>query len=354
MLARSTGPFDHFQSHCLIGYKQAMNDKPHAHHSPSQPRQRSTLERVLRWVGSITAVLSLIFGIQQLVQAITENNANEREITELKQLAAVQLDSGEYAMAWDSANAALKLAATDGTLAKLFGRMDAQTKQLRVVRENVAMAWVDDMHTSGEQKFSDFVDKLLPALEQGTITAEPQRKADLLAHIGWCSFLRSRDGARIDPRRSYEQALQIDRTNPYAHAYLAHWLVWNGGTFEEANEHFAAALNTNRARETVRTLQIASYGNRQSEGDASYVATIVAMLSNHERIDPDWRHRALWHFARACGRSPNAELLADLKKRLAPTALLAAFELLQNSPGEKVSQDENQTKQITACLAAAK
>ena len=330
-----------------------MTKEQHSHRSTSSG-ERSPRQRILRWVGTITALLSLIFGAQQLVEAITDVNVRGQQITEFKQLAQLQVESGEFAMAWESVNSALKLADAAGTLAKLVGRTDSQTKELRVVRENIAMAWLDDMHTTGDQKFSDFVEKLLPALEQGAITATSQRKADLVAHIGWASFLRSRDGVPLDPRRSYEQALQVDSGNPYAHAYLAHWLVWTGGTLDEANEHFAVALNTGRVKEKVRDLQLAAYGNRQDEGDGLYVATVVEMIKSGEKVDADWRHRALWHFTRACSGSPNAELLADLKKRLAPVGLVEAYEKLRADSADKTQQDESVIKKVTGCLAAAK
>src|SRR5262245_61245726 len=118
-------------------------------------RQRSGMERVLRWVAAVTALLSLIFGIQRLVHAITEGSERVRQITELKQLTQLQVDNSEYAMAWESVNSALKLADAGGTLAKMFGGLDAQIRELRAAREDVAMTWVDDMHITGQQKFSD-------------------------------------------------------------------------------------------------------------------------------------------------------------------------------------------------------
>jgi tetratricopeptide (TPR) repeat protein len=312
-------------------------------------KQSSPMQKILKWVAAISALLSLAFAIQQIVEGITESNSNERQISELKQLAQVQQESGDYAMAWDSLDSAAKLADSGGAVAKFFGRLDAVSKQLRIAREDLAMAWLDDIHIVGGGKFSDVVNKLLPVLEQGSIAATSGRKADLIAHIGWAQFLRSRDGEATDPQRSYEQALKIDANNPYAHAYLGHWMIWKGESLEAADAHFTAALQANRAKEKVRTLQLAAYANRQSDGDVLYVVTVAQMLAAGEKVSVDSQSRARWHLARACGTGANGELLADLRKRIPPKELAALYATLRaNAPD---SYSEEAARKVSSCLA---
>lgn len=315
-------------------------------HTPAK-KERSLMERIVRWVGAISAIISFAFGVQQVVSGVSESASRERQIGELKQLAQVQKSSGDYSMAWESLESALKLAESGGKMAKLFGHLDAETIELRTAREDLAMAWLDDIHIVGGGRFSDVVDKLLPSLEQGSLGANPERKADLLAHIGWSQFLRSRDGMPTDPQRSYEEALKIDSSNPFANAYLAHWTVWKGGNLEAADAQFAKALQANREKERVRILQLAAYSNRQSDGDASFVVTVAQMLAGGEKVSADTQSRALWHLTRAC--TANNDLLAELAKKIPGKDLAALYATLRTNVPDHTNPDVVQ--KIGACLA---
>jgi tetratricopeptide (TPR) repeat protein len=153
-------------------------------------------------------------------------------------------------------------------------------------------------------------------VDQGAASASGQRRADLLAHIGWAYFLRSRDGSsNIDPRRSYEAALEIDPGNPYAHTFLGHLIAWHGGELQEAQQHFASALAANRERPFVRSMQLAALRNRGSSGDAQYVATVADMLKGGEPVESEARRYALFNIQRGCS-GHDAELLQRLRESL--------------------------------------
>jgi tetratricopeptide (TPR) repeat protein len=263
-------------------------------------RNPSVVERTLKWVGSITAVLTLVFAVQKLLQGQAESSARDREIGELMQIAARQQQSGDYALAAESLQSAAKLTESGGTVARLFGSLDAASAKLRVARQDLSMAWLDDMTVPQGQTFAGMVEPLLPILEQGVLTAEPARRADLLAHIGWGYFLRSRDGKRLDPLAQYQQAVAADALNPYAHVYWGHWLLWNGGAFTDADAHFKQALQADRTRPLVRRLQLSAYGNRGQDGEVGYVAIVADMLRNQEPIEERSRRLALWNIQRAC------------------------------------------------------
>ena len=310
--------------------------------------QKSWLDRWQKWVVAITALLSLIFALQKLTQTISENNARTRQIAELTQIAQRQQAAGDYAAAWESDGSAIKLAESGGTLAKMIGRLDAQTASLRTAREDVAMAWLDDIHKPSDQKFSDIVDKLQPALEQGAVNATPQRQADLLAHIGWGYFLRGRDGVSApDPQAQYEQAIRLDAGNPYAHAYFGHWMLWHGGDMSAAAAHFATALKAGRAKALVRGLQLAAYQSRQS--DVPFVATVGEMLRSGEEVRPDSRSLALWHITRACAAGTSGELRAALKRSIPDADLLSEYRTLRTSSPRDIGDDA--AAKVEACLA---
>jgi hypothetical protein len=311
--------------------------------------QKSWLDRGQKWIVAVTAVLSLIFAVQKLAQTISENNARKRQIAELTQIAQRQQAAGDYAAAWESVGSALKLADSGGTLAKMIGHLDAETAALRAAREDIAMAWLDDVHKPADQKFSDIVDKLQPALEQGAVNATPQRQADLLAHVGWGYFLRGRDGVSApDPQAQYEQAIKLDGGNPYAHAYLGHWMLWSGADVSAAEQHFVTALKAGRAKKLVRKLQLAAYRNRQSEGDVPFVVTVGEMLRNGEEVPPDSQSLAMWHISRACADGASGELRAAFRRSLSDADLLSEYRKLQTSS----HHDSNETAaKVEACLS---
>ena len=161
-------------------------------------------------------------------------------------LGATAVRAGNYAAAWKT---------YDDALTRNPGDQAA-----RVAREDVAMRWLEDIRVTGENaKFSDIVDKVWPALSEGAETAQGARAADLVAHMGWGDFLRSRDGVGgLDPTAYYRRALELDPTNPYAHAMWGHWILWQRGSLTEAQTHFGNAIMSGRAREFVRNLQLSS------------------------------------------------------------------------------------------------
>jgi len=287
---------------------------------------------MLKWVGAITAVLSLIFAIQQLMQGVAEIRDRERHAAELTDTGRRQQEAGDYESAWDSFDAALQAAESGGMLTKVVGRLDAQTLSLRRAREDLAMQWLENARTTGTQTFSDLVAKLLPPLDQGAGAAQPVRKADLLAHIGWAYFLRSRDGhSDIDPEPQYRQALAADTANPYAHAYLGHWLLWSKHDLKAAQEQFAAGVAAGRRTPYVRSIQLAALRNMGSDGDGEYVAAVSEMYSRHEPVSGDMQREALSDYLRACRLASDAQTLRQSLGAASGAALLDTFRTLSKS-----------------------
>lgn len=145
-------------------------------------------------------------------------------------------------------------------------QLDPFAANARLLLEDVAMQWLREAR--GEQGSGAFGDGLKPALaivDAAVPVASGSRRADLLAHQGWATFLLWRDGDRsLRPQDRYREALAIDADNPYANAMLAHWTLWSGDDVDEAARLFGAALRGHRAVEAVRTLQWAAYQNESS------------------------------------------------------------------------------------------
>lgn len=129
---------------------------------------------------------------------------------------------------------------------------------VRIAQEDLAMDWLRNLRITEPQTFRDMVSRFTPVLDRGILVAEElRRKADLQAHIGWGMFLHFREGERaMQPGEAYQQALRFDANNPYAHAMLGHWLLWNKRDLSTATQHFHAALASGRADTYVRHLPV--------------------------------------------------------------------------------------------------
>jgi hypothetical protein len=147
------------------------------------------------------------------------------------------------------------------------------------------MLWLENVHATSARSFTDTANELLPVLDRSLASAKGSEAADILAHIAWANFLRYRDGIRegVNIDSSLQRALNIDKTNPYAHAISGFWIMWQGGSISAASEHFAAALASGRERGYVRSLEFAALTNRQE--DDSDIALL--RLANEMRKDSE-------------------------------------------------------------------
>jgi len=270
--------------------------------SPDDQGPRDRVSRLLKWVGGVTAILSLVFAVQQAIQLVSDVREQRRQITELYKVGKLQQDAADYEGAWASFERALKIAESGGRLAKLTGQLSRETITLREAQEDLAMEWVRNTVGREGQSFSGIVDQLVAVLNRGVSNATGVRKADLLAHVGWANFLRWRDGNRqLNPEQQYRQALEIDPANPYAHAQWGHWMIWRRETsLEEAKRHFSAALASGRAREYVRKIQLAAFQNLGMDGEGDYLGVINEMRRNNEKIDLPTRNRMFAIYTYSC------------------------------------------------------
>ena len=266
--------------------------KTHDARLPHRPPAR-TLQRVLKWVGSITAILSLFFGVYQLATMVSDARARARHIDEVYVIGKAQQSAGDFPAAWDSFGEAGRSAEEGGMIAKMAGKLDAAQAKVRLAQEDLAIAWLQDMHAGSDEKFSATVDKLLPSLMRGAATATAQRRADLLAHVGWAYFLKSRDGmSGADPARSYAEAIASDAANPYAHAYWGHWILWTRGNLGTAMQHFTAAVASRRELAFVRSIELAALTNSDDAAvEGEFLRTVNGMHKAQEPIDAGTANR---------------------------------------------------------------
>jgi tetratricopeptide (TPR) repeat protein len=186
--------------------------------------------------------------------------------------------------------------------------------EIRRVQEDVAMEWVRDVRL--EKPEAGFGETIMPAMaiiDASLADAAGHRRADLLAHSGWTTFLMWRDGNhQLDPGEWYQQALAVEPDNPYANAMLAHWILFRGGDLTRAAKLFDAALRSQRDVTSVRALQWAALGNhRTPEADAERVRVADAMRRESRPL-LERQLSALWspyYFATLSGRDEERRML---------------------------------------------
>lgn len=303
-----------------------MGSKPTASRRVVAASPSSPLATALKWIAAVSAVIALVLGLVEVTRTFSALGERSREVTELRVLAEQQRKSGDHAAAWITLGQAATLADEGGWLAKLTRRLDADRVALRRAQEDLAMERLRDARLPAGQKFADLVDPLIATLSRGLPGAEPARRADLLAFIGWGYFLKSRDGgAAIDPDQHYREAIQVDAGNVFAHAHRGHWIAWQRGDAAEAEQHFAAALASGRETAYVRGLQLAMIRNRRgNDHDAMLVRFVNQLRRNGEPVEQRERsdlfsvyEQALLdsdeRFRRLVAAAPLAEQVATLR-----------------------------------------
>ena len=188
---------------------------------------------------------------------------------------------------------------------------------VREAQEDVAMEWIRNVRVENEKtSFGDAIKPALAVVDAALPSATGVRRADLLAHQGWATFLLWRDGdRRLNPGETYREALSIDPRNPYANAMLAHWrLFQDHDDVATAVKLFDTAVRAGRALDAVRTLQWAAYSNASNPAaDAERVRLADAMRRTGERVNMR-QAQALWgpyYFATAVSREREREALLD-------------------------------------------
>src|SRR6202035_6117761 len=213
----------------------------------------------------------------------------------------MQEAAGDFANAWDSFSHAEATVAGEGILAKLLGGLSAEQQEVRTAEQDLAMEWLRSSRVPEGVQFSTIADKLVSTLTIGANASSGARKADLLAHLGWAYFLKQRDGDEsLRPDTEYKEAVIADAKNPYANVFWGHWILWNHGPLNDANERFAIALSTDRARSVVRHFQLAALANvRSNDSDAAWLRVVSDMQAGGEKIGSSLRNEVCNRYEQA-------------------------------------------------------
>jgi tetratricopeptide (TPR) repeat protein len=301
-----------------------------------------TQSRILKLVGAATAVISLILGGRQLVNLVSDRaerarqaEASASQAAESVAVARQQTARGEYEEAWRTLDLADEQSRNDATAA---------------ARLDVAFRWLEEAQKPAGQPFSSITDIVVPTLDRASLDQHHPRRADILAHIGWATFLKSRDTQTGDPTAAYKQALAIDPRNPYANVMFAHWLLWKREPVDAARPYFEAALASGKERALVHQFQIAALSNRSDlAADFELIRVSDAMRRQNETPEPA-SVRVLYRTY----RSMYGQNLVDVDPRsigVLPADQLTTFTWLTKMPG--VSSGGGIDERVVATLTKA-
>ena len=321
----------------------------------SAPWWRTRRERAL--IGGALAIILLGFaawqwfgpsdtGKQPTAQGPAGNDARQarqKQVDDLVSVATGQHQRRQFADAISTLDRAIAI--------------DADVARAKALQEDVAMHMMRDLSKGEAATFAEAMKQPLSVLDRATPFATGSRQADLLAHQGWATFLRSRDGdRRIDPEEMYRKAIAVDRTNPFANAMLGHWLLWgptNATSLERARPLFRVAADAGRATDSVRSLQLSALKNDRSVASRlEAIRVLDEMRRRGEPLEP--RHQSdVWStYYFALGDRGDIDTAA-LVSVLPPTEHLLT---LQWAFGGFTQNDESRRRQFryyTARLQAA-
>lgn len=293
---------------------------------------------MLKLAGGIAAILSFFLTVNQFTGILQGFRIHHKEFSDAMHVGQQQQERGDYPAAFESFKRATELDPVD---------RDAQDEQA-----HVAMLWLDNIHTHG-RTFTEIVDPLVPVMDKALAHAKGPKAADLIAHIGWANFLKSRDGERDGGtiEQSYQRALSIDPQNVYAHAMWGHWILWQNGALARADQHFAGALQSGRERTYVRHMQISALCNtHRVDAEAELFRVANEMRLGQEPIDREDRRGM---FERTVDyRWENFDELAQILGAIKPSDVEATYDWLSSDNVAGDAAFKQQRREFVGAAAA--
>jgi len=241
---------------------------------------KPVVKRIMIWVGSITAILTLIIGLQQLYTQIETNLEAKNEVDILIKISKLKVDVGDYTQAWEHLQEAEKY--------------DVMEDEIESAKVYAAMSWLQNMRgNESVGSFTDQVKRILLILSKAATRAEGEYLADIYAHMGWADFLRFGEGDfTLKPEIYYEKALTIDADNTYANAMLGHWLSRTHRDADKGWEHLQIAAKTGKHLDYTREMQFAALGFI-SYNNINYLKMLHDMRLNDENPEDEIVSRVL-------------------------------------------------------------
>ena len=118
-----------------------------------KPQRWATIFLVLKWVGGLTAIISLVIGINQLSGIVKEYNERDESIHQLVSASKLLINMKDYQAAWGVIQKAVTISSSSQA---------AFNQQV-----DVAMAWLRNIWMQkGKKKYSEIIDPFIFTLSQ--------------------------------------------------------------------------------------------------------------------------------------------------------------------------------------------
>lgn len=264
------------ESLCIACRQPIHSEATRCHHcqteQKSQPKQH--WQEILKWLGSITVIISVITGLYQINTLFEKHQIIEQGIKEWVAAGQLQAKEKDFDNAWKSFKEASKL--TPG---------NPYTREAQVI---VGMQWLQDNKADQnilKKNISDIESILYRGLVAECVTN--QQKADIYAHLAWIKI--NKNGNKPQDQNAIKQTLQnalnLDETNLYANSFKGYWLSLNYMNVPEIEDVFAKALQDKRDKHLTYRLYFASLNNLTNSLEAQ--AKMIGLL-------PDIERQGLW------------------------------------------------------------
>ena len=234
----------------------------------------------------------------QKLQLETQAADRARQIDTLLAEASVQRGRGQFA----------------GAMATLVRarELDPGSAAVRQAQEAQAIEWLRNVRfesavvnrpsaerfqpTFAQPGYVEAVKGAVALVDDALTSATGPRRADLLAHSGWATYMLWTYGQasgvwgpagtpRPDPRPRYREALAIEPENPFANAMLAHQAFRVERDLPGAQRLFGTALRTRREVGFVRQMQWLTFGtDGQQREDRELIRVADDMRRHGERV----------------------------------------------------------------------
>jgi tetratricopeptide (TPR) repeat protein len=233
----------------------------------------SPMKKVMTWVGYATALIGLGGSLLGGLHWYAGRRADQAQLAAQMAVAKTQAQQGEYEASLHSYDAILK-----GHPLYAPALKD---------QADTAMSWSENFSVSGDdddaiaKAAAPLLDEIIAVLEVALTRVQGSEAADVQAHLGLAHWLNRRVARRESgstPQQNFRAALAIDPKNVYANALAAYWLLYNGGNVSKAMPYFKTAIDTGKAREYVRHLEILGLG--QGQGHPGTHAELSRMLND--------------------------------------------------------------------------
>lgn len=262
---------------------------------PQSPERWRILGSALKWLGGMTAVLSLLLGIVQLNSLLRTTQERAEAAAQLIRAADLQVAVGDFEGAIELINQALEL--EPGSQLAHARRVSLAMERLRDFEFNDFRGKLD----------GEVLESLLPVIYRGAGNKNPEAAADAISHLGWANHLKTSFGAKglkIDDY--FKRALQLDPDNVFAHVFWGNRCLTNSyrpeyeNNLAKAKYHYAEAMKSGQYKdykEYVDKIRWLTLSSTSVDGaDIEFLITVNNKRKQNQSIERWMQFRALAKF----------------------------------------------------------